>query len=279
MAITLPHLKKYNVFFAKDSSSGNPAAVVNVVDKDNTMLEKYARELNLPITVFLFPPEAGKKDAAPKIRFFYPNRETDICVHGALAAAYHLLNEQDYSNITVINKKNVGLLLSKDNGQYYINLNTEKIINKPFDSKVILKMLRLDKSDLDLRLPFKIASSGSQKLLIPVKSLSILRDIQPQFDKISQWGQENAVNGFYVYTTETLDQNSDFHARNFNPLSGQPEDIATGIAAAALASCFVETGKPRNFCIEQGFFLQNPCLIYVYIHNDQLKVGGNVAAT
>jgi len=103
--------------------------------------------------------------------------------------------------------------------------------------------------------------------------------LKPQFDKISTWSQDNEVNGFYVYTNETLDKASNFHARNFNPLSGKDEDIATGIAAAALALSFSKKHNMGTYIIEQGHFLQRLCTIYVDVSNNSIRVGGNVVVS
>lgn len=269
-----PNLTKYNVFFPNDHAFGNPAVVIETTEKDSAELQALARKLNEPVIVFLFPSTIENK-GSPKIRFFYPNRETSICVHGALAAACHLLKTTE--SIKVVNRDNTVFLLSKDQNRYFINLTLSEIKNKSFDSKGVLAMLSLNESEIDLTLPFEIASVGSPKLLIPVENLEVLKKIDPQFDKVSKWSQENEVNGFYVYTTETFDKTSNFHARNFNPLSGQSEDIATGIAAAALASRFSKEHNTRSYIIEQGHFLQKPCLIYVNIDNKNIRVGGNVA--
>lgn len=270
------NLTLYNVFFPKDPAFGNPAVVIESVEKESAELQALAWKLNAPVTVFLFHSTVDDK-GAPKIRFFYPNRETSICVHGALAAACHLLKNAE--SIVVVNRDNMDLLLSKDQNRYFINLTPAEIKNKSFDSNVVLAMLALNESDIDLALPFEIATAGSPKLLVPVKSLEILKNLKPQFDKISNWSQKNEINGFYVYTNETLDKTSHFHARNFNPLSGQPEDIATGIAAAALAWRFSKNHNSGTYIIEQGHFLQQPCLIYVNVNNNHIRVGGNVALT
>jgi len=269
----LEHLSKYAVFCSSHPNSGNPALVLDTAEQNLAEFQAYAKAENFPILVCLVPAE---KDSFPKIRFFYPNYETNICVHGALAAAEHLLNGKSSKVCTVINKDNEALHLSKEQDRVFITLNPVPPLDKAFNEDEVLSLLGIDDSDLDLSLPFKIASAGSPKVLIPVADLSILGELKPQFDHIAKWSQENAVKGFYVYTAETEDKSADFHARNFNPLSGLDEDVATGIAAAALVSCFVELNPTRKFRIEQGLFLQKPCLIYVQWDGDRLKVGGNV---
>ena len=267
-------MQTYRVFVANEPSSGNPASVLEINEENTVRFQKIAAELKFPVSVFLLPPLEA--NGLTRIRFFYPQRETNICVHGALAAACHLLKESKTNSMGVVNKEDVTMLLSKEQNQYFVSLDKAESIEISFNQQEILKMLNIDSTSLELSLPFKVASVGSPKLLVPVKNLSILKKIQPQFDKITRWSIQNKVNGLYVYTSETLEKSANFHARNFNPQTGINEDIATGIAAAALAASINETNHAFNFCIEQGYFLGNPCLIYVQIANDTFKVGGSV---
>lgn len=277
----LNNLVKYSVFFEKDPTFGNPAGVVETTIDDTAVLQEIAFKLGLPVLVFLYP-KTNEDNGVQKIRFFYPKRETSLCIHGALAAAGHLLGS--LQSIKVMNNENNVFSLSRDKDHYYIHLPPAKEITaKTFDKDAVCKMLNLARDKLDLNLPFEIASVGSPKLLIPVKNLSLLRNISPRFEDISSWSQENAVNGFYVYTSETLgtfDKNSSFAARNFNPLSGQNEDMATGVAAAALSwQLFKEERLEgvKTCIIEQGhFFGGHPCLIYVKMDAQNMSVGGKV---
>lgn len=288
---TLEKIYQYNVFAIQNSDSGNPAIVIETSENDDKVLQEKARNLNAPVTVFI---NRIVNDAPIKIRFFYPNRETNICVHGALAAACHLLNIKDLSNkknklIEIVSKDNASFILSKYHDQYYINLKPSNISNKQFETSLPLSMVGLTEEDIDPKLPFEIYSVGSPKLLIPVKSLELLNNLKPQFENITRWSQENGVNGFYIYTRQTfnlVEKSNDiisFHARNFNPLSGQNEDIATGIAAAALAASYSKTYGKHQFIIEQGHILGSPCLIYITVNQqnegdsiDNICVGGNV---
>jgi len=265
-------IHRYNVFYAQDPAFGNPAVVIETQETESFKLQTIAKKLNMPVTVFLIA-SAGKE--LTEIRFFYPNREASLCIHGALAAACHLLHTED--PILVVTKDNSILSLTNYLNHYFMSfaLIPPEMKNQSFSSKEILEMLELSEKDIDLTLPFEIVSVRSPKLLIPVKNIETLKNLNPNFDQISKWSQNNQVNGFYVYTKETILKESNFNARNFNPLSGQSEDIATGIAAAALAWCFAKDHHVNTYVIEQGYFLEHPCLIHVEANNNVIRVGGN----
>ena len=85
---------------------------------------------------------------------------------------------------------------------------------------------------------FYSLSTGTAKLIIPVKSLDILYGIKPDLDGIKEYCKRTETKGFYPFTFETK-ENSDFHVRQFNPLAGINEDPITGVAAGALRAYII----------------------------------------
>lgn len=74
-------------FCSEDDKTGNPAGVyVNQV-LDDEIKQQIARNLNLPVTVFI----SDNKSDIPQIEYFYPNKKMPLCLHGTLAAAYVFL--------------------------------------------------------------------------------------------------------------------------------------------------------------------------------------------
>lgn len=128
---------------------------------------------------------------------------------------------------------------------------------------------------IDKNLPCVVASVGSPKLLIPVRSLQLLAKLQPDYAAIAEWGSAQQINGLYVYTAETFCKTATFHARGFNPRTGHNEDAATGVAAAALA-----LAVQQSIVVEQGNFIGKPCIIdATLISKERVLVGGEVVVT
>lgn len=90
--------------------------------------------------------------------------------------------------------------------------------------------------------------------------------------------QKYSVNVIYVYSNDTEHPDSDYVGRNFNPLFSHQEDIATGVAAAALVFMLnlKNDNKKNNFTIEQGANLGRPSQIFVSIEPEQIIIKGEV---
>jgi predicted PhzF superfamily epimerase YddE/YHI9 len=128
----------------------------------------------------------------------------------------------------------------------------------------------LGEPELKLRSPPLLSSVGSPKLLIEVASRSVLHALQPPLDQIVEWGKQNGVNGCYVYCRTGEDE---YEGRNFNHLDPSKEDIATGVAAGALAAWL-----GRDLVMLQGAPLGNPCRIVTQVLGRSIHVGGATEA-
>jgi PhzF family phenazine biosynthesis protein len=130
---------------------------------------------------------------------------------------------------------------------------------------------KTEKQKLVQQWQMTVASVGSPKLFVPLRSVEALATLHPNFDLIKQWSLDNGINGLYVYALESTDPLL-LQARAFNPKTGQNEDAATGVAAAALALVFKE-----NLIIKQGYFIGKPSqLMITYHHPEEIYVGGKI---
>jgi PhzF family phenazine biosynthesis protein len=86
--------------FSSSVHGGNPAAVVFLdLNLPTDTLGRIARNLNQPITTFLFPttlPSNNDTVAAFGVRWFFPSsKEIPLCGHGTLAAAKAAFERSD----------------------------------------------------------------------------------------------------------------------------------------------------------------------------------------
>ena len=84
--------------FTEDAFGGNPATII-FLNSSNTLTQeerlKFAKGFNQPIVVFLTPTSSSIKKPGVlsfKIQYFTPNREVDLCGHGAIAAMKVILD-------------------------------------------------------------------------------------------------------------------------------------------------------------------------------------------
>jgi PhzF family phenazine biosynthesis protein len=121
----------------------------------------------------------------------------------------------------------------------------------------------------DNGIPIQIASTGLNKIFVPLRSLEHLRKIKPDFNAIENFSRANNTIGMYCYSLETIG-NATAHCRNFAPVVGIMEDSATGTSAAAL-SCVLhrfgmfsgETSLALSY--EQGYSIGQPAELLVFL--------------
>ncbi|PHJ56855.1 hypothetical protein VF14_23995 [Nostoc linckia z18] len=251
--------------FTTRIDQGNPAAVImNFSDSEDEM-QALATILNYPVTVFV-QLSSKSEQVDVSLRYFTPQMEIPACGHGTLGAAHYLLSDFHTKQLTVKTGKGECLTVERsDNSLLLLKLQDFRLLNIDFNLQEICSLLGItDKSFIDIDYPCCVASIGSPKLLFPVKDIQVLFNLELQFSKITEWSKQNKVNGIYVYTKETLELNSNFHARSFNPMTGANEDAATGVAAAALAAAVANFKQSQHdFIIEQGDIINRPSRLYI----------------
>lgn len=173
------------------------------------------------------------------------------CLHGTLAVAKVLLDLEGAKIKTLKTKSGLVLHVALSDDIVQVQVAQQPIPEFEWNKDEVEALLSINPSDIDSNLPYTIASVGSPKLLIPLKSPKRPETPKPQFKKIAQWSNQHGVNDFYVYAPL---QEGKFTARGFNPKTGHKEDAATGVAAGALATCL-----KRSFTIDQDLFINRPC--------------------
>jgi trans-2,3-dihydro-3-hydroxyanthranilate isomerase len=240
--------------------AGNSLAVVFDADGiDGAAMQAVAREFNHPETVFVLKPKAA--GATAHVRIFTPVLEMPFAGHPTVGTAVALALRRNAGSDIVLEEK-IGLLKcrvqTEDAGR---GRATFVIPALPRDTgaaasrDAIAAALGLATDDIgfDGHQPSKW-SAGVVFTFVPVRNIDAVRRCRIVD---AQWGAAFADTGAYIFSRETEDKASDFHARMFAPGFGVREDPATGSAAAAFAgfcakSLSLGDGEHR-FIIEQGF--------------------------
>jgi trans-2,3-dihydro-3-hydroxyanthranilate isomerase len=133
--------------------------------------------------------------------------------------------------------------------------------------------------------PLSRASTGLPCLLVPVRSLDIIKRLEPRRDEVLSLSKELDIACIEVYSWGVLDKGSTVHARSFHPSQGTMEDPASGMAAGALGAYLVENefiprDKFGEIVVEQGHWIGRPSRIHVRVekHRDSIRkveVGGS----
>jgi trans-2,3-dihydro-3-hydroxyanthranilate isomerase len=137
----------------------------------------------------------------------------------------------------------------------------------------------------DTKWPLQVVSTGLPVLIVPVRTLTAVRSINPDASAIINVCERFGANGIMVFTTVTVESFASVHARMFAPKIGILEDPATGSAGGALGAYLVqngvvEVGPTTDILIEQGYEIDRPSRILVKVESDDdviqgVKVGGH----
>ncbi len=155
------------------------------------------------------------------------------------------------------------------------------------DEKEIEKLaagLGLEISDLSVRenLPIQVVSTGIKALAVPLASLDAVSRCRINPILLSEVYLAHGAIGCYVFTFETVEENSRIHARFFAPDDNIMEDAATGSAAGSLSGYLVyhQAMDDNKFTIEQGDFMKRPSRIYAEVTGEKrniekVRIGGS----
>jgi trans-2,3-dihydro-3-hydroxyanthranilate isomerase len=272
-------LKHVNAFTG-EAFEGNPAGVVlDGRGLTRGRMQAIAREMNLSETAFILPPTVRTADL--QIRWFTPAVEVPLCGHATIAS-FHALAEE-------------GLYGMRRAGTYYFRLQTRSgvlaiTVEKKFSGTIVefqlpiprfrphkkiptalLGGLRLRPSNVESRLPFVSASY----LYLPLRKLSTVQSLQPDFPKLLALGKTTRTLGVCVFCLETVEQSSAVHSRFFAPAAGIAEDPVTGSANGPLGVYLYKYAIPADFPIP-SFLMPDGRIEFIGEQGDEIDRRGRV---
>lgn len=268
--------------FAKSSSGGNPAAIVlNSDNLSEDIMQKIAKTINFSETAFV----SNSNYANFKVRFFTPNEEVDLCGHATIGTFSILLSNKIITPGLYNQETKAGILDVEVKSDLSIMMNQSlPIFYEEIPKYEIANSLNISVDDIEDDIPIQIVSTGLRDIIIPIKNLSILTSIKPNFKKIIDISKKYNVVGYHAFSLESI-HNSTAHCRNFAPLYDILEESATGTSNGALA-CYlykyekINNTQINNLKFEQGYCMEKPSEIKVSLVTEdknilQVKVGGN----
>ena len=112
--------------------------------------------------------------------------------------------------------------------------------------------------------------------MICVKNYDVISNICPDFEKVKNFCINLNVGSIHVFTFDTINMDSLYHARNFAPLYGINEDPVTGTANGAVSSFLYHFDliDKDYFICEQGDVIGKAGRVIVDLRNKMVKIGG-----
>lgn len=289
-------MRIYNLYqvdsFTKEKFKGNPAGVISNADGlTESEMQKIARELNNSETAFIF--SSNNKEYDAHVRFFTPKDEVPICGHATIAAHYVRAIENGLDTSRIYHKTGAGILpvdVVKENDDYKIIMTQGKIefgtIIEGENKEELLTALNIKESDLLENYDIQIVSTGHSKVMIGIRSIETLNNLQPNYNELSKLSKIIKCNGYYVFTIDSKDSDILINGRMFAPAIGINEDPVTGNANGPLGAYLVHHNHVKHnnsvfrFKAKQGEAIKRTGIIEVdvKIENNEpveVKIAGN----
>jgi trans-2,3-dihydro-3-hydroxyanthranilate isomerase len=243
--------------------------------------------MNLSETVFV----TSSKRADFRVRLFTPVKEIDLASHPTIATFHALVEEGLIAThegiITVTQELNVGVLpveIEIEAGVVKKVLMTQQkpLFASAYAASSWAEVLGIDKTEILEGYPLQAVSTGTPQLIIPVKSLTTLRLLRPDFEAMAALTERGDFFSIHVFTLETFSEEADVHARHFAPAAGGREDPLTGSASGGMAAYLVHYGlvDKSSLVAEQGHLIGRPGLVYIDLEKEgdeitKVKIGGS----
>ncbi|WP_312994620.1 PhzF family isomerase [Chryseobacterium flavum] len=283
--------------FTKEKFKGNPAGVVLNAEHLNTEeMQLIARELNNSETAFIFRPDLYDPAFDYHVRYFTPTTEVPSCGHATIAALYAKAKEDQLDTCVIRIKTQIGILpvkIEKEDNDYRVTMTQGTFgLSPAFDPSTtqnIIRALGLTMNDLDERCPVQIASTGHSKVMIGIKSRSVLNSLVPDSGALVQLSKEISCNGYFVFTFDTGDPDILTYGRMFAPAIGITEDPVTGNAHGPLGGYLIHhkiagySGETFEFTGKQGETINRigKVLVTVQVSNgtpDKVSITGDAVS-
>ncbi len=268
--------------FISDKGGGNKAAVLlDYKGLTKEEMQYIAKKNNLSETAFIDISKSDKTNVF--IRYFTPKEEVDICGHAALASFFLLGQKEMIKGEKLYHKTKAGSLeVIKGNGMFFIEMKSPELVGH-LTLEEIMGFADLKKDDIipNRKGSISIVSTGLKDGIILVNSLDTLMKMKINKERMIEICKEKDIIGAHIVSRETIENDSDYFARNFAPVVGIDEESATGTSNASLISYLIDEGiekeRAKPFKIEQGYFMDLPSNIFVLTNTEDKRkifVGG-----
>ena len=245
--------------FTQTPLEGNPLAVfLNAAGISDDQMQAIARELNHSETTFILP-ATGTGDA--RVRIWGPNGELPFAGHPTLGTAFVMAQTRPGKTSLVLEEK-VGpipvTIEHRADGTYVEMKQNDPVFGAKADPKVLADLMGFGVEEIDSRYAPQMVSTGSNFLIVPLKSVSTLQKLTLGHPLPPDWRASFGTGAYYVVTGEPQIES--------RMMGATSEDPATGSAVGCAAAFLVQYGirKPDEMiAVHQGRFVNRPSTLYV----------------
>lgn len=277
--------------FAQSQYTGNQLAVVQPESKlSGDEMQRIANEFDYSETTFIDPD--GSHADSFDIRIFSPTTELPFAGHPTLGTAYVLRERLGLSDDDLVLNEQVGPIsvsieATATGEELLLMEHPEPTFNDIIKPARAADAVSLSVDVLDNQFPAQIVSTGVPTLIVPVESLSAVKEAKTNDNVYSELVDQHGLRNVLVFSPETYEQENELNVRVFADFFGIPEDPATGASNGCLAAYLTEHQyfgtSEIDVRVEQGYELNRPSLLYLRgrttTESIQVEVGGQVIPT
>ena len=263
--------------FTERPLEGNQLAIFTDARGLSTeQMQALARETNLSETTFILPRDIEEeRHKGTRVRIFTTQEELPFAGHPTLGTSYFLHRFSGSDEVWLdlnIGKIPVHFRREESSGKSFGEMRQRDAeAGKVHSKEEVARAIGLKVDDLIPHLPVQTFSTGVPFTIVPVVSLTAIRNIGPWI-RMAEYLERSDAKFFYVVTHDTIDPEAKLHARM---LFYNGEDPATGSAAGCCAAWMAMHGvtlRGEQAIIEQGLEVHRPSRIFVRAE----KSGGKV---
>jgi PhzF family phenazine biosynthesis protein len=257
--------------FQNGPNGGNPCPVVLDGDDLKTEHGKHLAETFGAETIIIL--NSKETDSDFGLRYFVPNYEMEMCVHGTIAATTVLKKMGRISKTPVKIETVLGQLTvdwkDETDGlrvtvfQFPPKFSDSNPTNEEVCSALRIPLIAISKNTG----PIVVVSTSRPKLIVPITSRNRLDRIEPDYEMLWNLCDQYDTTGFYPFAKNEAGAPNSYLARQFPKRAGYNEDPATGVAACALGVYLTRyhshTIGWNHFRVHQGHAMRKPSLLEV----------------
>jgi len=293
-------IKRMSAFTSIPYAGNSVWVILGAHELSDAEMKRLASTLDPGADVaFVLADNTNEADIA--LKFYNGTSEINFSGHAAVAAYYALSGEDILSfkepETKIRQRTKVGIqtvkLRTQENKVTRVTMSLSKpnFMDIDINPLHVARFLGLTVNEiLSSGLPLEVISTGFFDLIVPLKSLNDIRNINPNFSLMDSFCTRLGIQGVVTFSREVFDTADIAFMRHFAPALGINEEPLSGAAAGSLGCYFIRHQLVKtvdNFVrmvIEQGDLQHKSARVYVHIESthDQIlrvKVGGNSVLT
>ena len=289
------HFVQIDVFTSHRLEGNQLAVFPDATGLSDAEMQNIAHETNLSETTFAFPRDPSVElEHGIKVRIFIADQEIPFAGHPTLGTAMVLRNRLANRKTATgkpakIERVSLDLPVgtvpvdfgARDGSIFGEMTQVDPAFGVLHDRSTVAALIGVQPSDISEEWPIQTVSTGLPFAIVPLKRLSTLQSLHPNFEKVrAYFEKEKVLTDFYYITRDTGDSNVGLRARG---IYSTGEDAATGSASGCTAAWMVRYGVvPPDQVVHnlQGVEMKRPSHIFLRASKQgdkitNVRVGGH----